>query len=406
MIDIQCKEDCCGCGACVNICPRGCIAMRRDSEGFSYPRVDEALCIQCGLCERVCPFLNPDKSRMPMGVYAAKNPSDEVRLASSSGGIFSMLAGHIIEQGGVVFGAKFDDTWNVVHDYAETKEGLRPFMGSKYVQSATGESYSLAAKFLKENRQVLFSGTPCQIAGLKRYLGADYPNLLTVDVICHGVPSPVVWERYLAETSRSLSAGTASELKIGAISFRDKANGWKNFSFVIRGENNSVLLSESGITENIYMRGFLRDIYLRPSCYACQCKKGSSGSDITLGDYWGIDRVNPEINDWKGVSLILGYTQKGLDMTHGLDAKLISTSYAQALAGNASIEKSAKPPRQRERFFSAMNNGGTISKIIERYSRPGRLQSIKILVTGSLKRILKHTGLLPLAKRVKQKLKP
>lgn len=199
MISINDKKDCCGCAACVQRCPKQCITLHEDNEGFLYPQVDESLCIDCGLCEKVCPVINQADERTPLGVYAAKNPNESVRMQSSSGGVFTMLAERIIDEDGVVFGACFDERWEVVHSYVETKEALAKFRGSKYVQSKIGSTYQQVEGFLKSGRKVLFSGTPCQIAGLKKYLRKEYDNLLAVDFICHGVPSPGVFRTYLQE---------------------------------------------------------------------------------------------------------------------------------------------------------------------------------------------------------------
>lgn len=181
-------------------CPLQCIDLVTDKEGFLYPQVDVTRCIDCGKCEKVCPELVEAGERKATGIYAGVNPDDEVRRASSSGGIFTLLAESVLAENGVVFGARFDKDWNVVHDYTESKEGLGTFRGSKYVQSRNGETFKQAERFLKAGRKVLFSGTPCQIMGLKRYLRREYDNLLTVDFVCHGVPSPLVWRKYVEET--------------------------------------------------------------------------------------------------------------------------------------------------------------------------------------------------------------
>ena len=199
MINIIDKKNCCGCNACVQHCPKSCVTMQEDEEGFLYPIVDQEACIDCGLCEKVCPVLNQGEERKPLQVYAANNPNEEIRMQSSSGGVFTLLAETIIQEGGVVFGARFNDDWEVIHDYTETKEELAAFRGSKYVQSRIGDSYCQAEQFLKKGRKVLFTGTPCQIAGLNLFLRKEYGNLLTVDFICHGVPSPGVWKSYLEE---------------------------------------------------------------------------------------------------------------------------------------------------------------------------------------------------------------
>lgn len=237
MIKVKDKSRCCGCEACVSSCPVQCIDLVMDKEGFLYPQVDVTRCIDCGKCEKVCPELVEAGEGKATGVYAAKNPDDEVRRASSSGGIFTLLAKYVLAENGVVFGARFDKDWNVVHDYTESKEGLGAFRGSKYVQSRTGETFKQAERFLKAGRKVLFSGTPCQIMGLKRYLRREYDNLLTVDFVCHGVPSPLVWRKYIEETlvrqdekiqfRPTLNHLFSDEMPlIEGISFRDKCLGW------------------------------------------------------------------------------------------------------------------------------------------------------------------------------------
>lgn len=236
MINIKDKADCCGCNSCIQVCPRHCIATKTDKEGFAYPVVESFRCIDCGLCERVCPILNQNVTRVPVKTYAAKNPNETIRSKSSSGGIFTLLAEIVIVQGGVLFGARFDEDWNVIHDFTETLEGVAAFCGSKYVQSRIGDSYRRVEKFLKAGRKVLFSGTPCQVAGLKRFLRKEYDNLLIVDFVCHGVPSPKVWQMYLNETiarqgdgkNTVLSHSKSFSYRVKGIDFRSKSTGWKN----------------------------------------------------------------------------------------------------------------------------------------------------------------------------------
>lgn len=211
MIKIQNKQDCCGCAACVQRCPKRCISMKEDNEGFLYPVVDESVCIDCGLCEKVCPIINRPEKLPVKEVLAVKNRNEAERMASSSGGVFIALAKKTIEKGGVVFGAVFDENWEVMHTYAETLDEVKPMMGSKYLQSRIGNSFRDAEKFLKEGREVLFTGTPCQVTALHNYLRKDYLNLLSVDFLCHGVPSPGVWRKYLDEefhlSARRAAAG-------------------------------------------------------------------------------------------------------------------------------------------------------------------------------------------------------
>ena len=370
MIHILDKKLCCGCSACVQRCPKHCIILQEDNEGFLYPKVNGELCINCGLCEAVCPEINQRLKQKPLSVYAAKNSDEQVRLDSSSGGLFSILAEGIIKQKGVVFGACFDENWDVKHRYTESKNDLLAFRGSKYVQSKIGNSFQQVESFLKEDRKVLFTGTPCQIAGLKSYLRKDYDNLLTVDIICHGVPSPRVWREYLHEeiahqriNNDSVKPCSISDknICIESISFRDKQSGWKKYSiaFVFSMVSNSgdkfSFDTRMLYTENPYMKGFLADLYLRPSCYACPAKCGKSGSDITLGDFWGIQNIMPELDDDKGVSVVLVNTERGRNWLNNLEIDLWEVDYIQAVTYNPALEKSSYFPRKREFFFAKSN---------------------------------------------------
>lgn len=399
MIVIRDKKACCGCWACVQRCPRNCITMHEDEEGFSYPVVDTSVCIECGLCEKVCPVLNQAEAKRPLDVYAAINPNEEIRLNSSSGGIFTLLAEKVIADRGVVFGARFDEHWEVVHDYCETSAGLAAFRGSKYVQSRIGACYRQAENFLKTGRRVLFSGTSCQIAGLHRFLGKEYDNLLTVDVICHGVPSPLVWRKYVEaiKTRPQNIIGKNTTLHfadkntaIAGIAFRDKSSGWKRYGFTVRSideSNQERILFREPFYENLFMGGFLKDIYLRPSCYSCPSKSGKAQSDITLGDYWGIEHQHPAMDDDKGTSLVLLHTDKGRMAFEALDCSIEASTYEQALAGNPSIENSVKEPALR-RYFYRMATRGNYPEIIRNVLKktgPSWMARIKF----KLKRILK-----------------
>lgn len=353
MIEITRKEDCAGCWACVQRCPKRCISMHEDNEGFLYPTADAALCIDCGLCEKVCPVINQAEKREPKAAYAATNREDAIRLKSSSGGIFSALSEEVVRQGGVVFGARFDKQWEVVHDWADTSEKLTPFRCSKYVQSRIGDSYVQAEKFLKEGRTVLFSGTPCQIAGLRLFLRKTYENLLLVDIICHGVPSPGVWRDYLnAELKHR--CGFESTSAITSISFRDKSTGWKSYSFTYTVKTPSggeLRVSEPG-SRNTFMRGFLMDLYLRPSCDACPAKHLKSGSDLTLGDYWGLEQTHPELDDNKGMCALMVNTGKGARWVAEISGtmQLTSTPFSDIARYNPSLFHSSHPSFERSLY--------------------------------------------------------
>lgn len=368
MITIQHKQDCCGCSACAQRCPKQCIKMTEDEEGFLYPKVDETKCIDCHLCEKVCPVANQAESRMPIDSYAAYNMDDGVRKDSSSGGIFTLLAEKVIAEGGVVFGATWNEKWQVVHTYNETKEGIVQFRGSKYIQSIIGETYKQAEIFLKSGRKVLYSGTPCQIAGLRLFLRKEYDNLLTIDFICHGVPSPGVFRWYLQEEINNYAARKGRKntvsflpihsipegdvlmpegLSIKGIRFRDKCSGWKKFSFVLllaeasaEGKQNSVSLSYT-LEQNSFLKGFLNDLYLRPSCHKCPAKSLKSGSDITIADYWGY-KDTPNITDTdEGISAVLINSVKGHTEFNKLSLIKEKTIYDLIERTNGAINHSA-----------------------------------------------------------------
>lgn len=400
MINIVNKKDCCGCGACEQECPQRCISLQEDSEGFLYPQVNLKICNNCGLCEHVCPVIHQNEPRKPLYVYAAKNRDEQIRKESSSGGIFTLLAEAILAEGGVVFGARFNDKWEVIHDYTETQEGLANFRGSKYVQSKVGNTFKQTKLFLKQGKKVLYSGTPCQIAGLKKYLRKKYENLLAVDFVCHGVPSPKVLREYIEETKCKLidkeqkkSSTQNPVFEIRRISFRDKNKGWKKFSFVLdmfnkNGESKIKLITFSEtLDKNIYLHGFLQDLFLRPSCHACPSKSLKSSSDITLADFWGINNFYPEFDDNKGISLILSNSAVGVYHLSKLDFDFIQTTYAQAFAGNPSLEKSVKMHKNREKFF-IKTESNYISKRIKISTRPPIKERIKISIFYKTNKLL------------------
>lgn len=397
MINIVDKKLCCGCAACVQRCPKQCITLHEDHEGFLYPKVDADACIDCGLCKKVCPILNEGNKRKPLKVYAAINKDEKIRLESSSGGVFTLLAEQTIEEGGIVFGARFDENWQVCLDYTETIEGIAAFRRSKYVQARTENTYQQAERFLKEGRTVLFTGTPCQIAGLKKYLRKEYDNLLAVDFVCHGVPSPKVWKRYLQEllaskgekNTVSFSPNPSSVSKgyalIAGISFRNKSLGWKKYSFVLRqnltkaiaeGEENSVSFSDMH-RDNTFMCLFLSDVILRPSCYDCHCKEGKSGADITIADFWGIGSISPEMDDDKGTSLIILQTEKGKQFFSVLDIVKKEQTYEEASRSNQGLKSVCKPHPKRKKFFAEMDNVEDLTRFSKVILRISFLKRIK-----------------------------
>ena len=332
--------------------------MQCDSLGIAYPVVDISQCTDCGRCSNVCPFQNIIEPLIHTHCYAAVNRNEEIRLESSSGGVFFELANQIISRGGVVFGATFSKDWNVIHTYAETSDKVLPMIGSKYVQSDTSGTFNQAKHFLNSGREVMYTGTPCQIAGLKHFLNKDYPGLLCVEVICHGVPAPKIWNTYLKElilksTKDQISSTTGTELNnIIGIKFRSKLTGWKNYGFNLQivNEGNKTDIYEK-YRENQYMTAFLSNYTLRPSCYACKCKAGTSQADITIGDFWGIDKTAITEDDDKGVSCVICRSGKGSNMINNLEGlALTKVGYDDIFRHNPSLEKSVTYTYAAKRF--------------------------------------------------------
>lgn len=372
MIEISDKKNCCGCEACSNVCPVNAISMIEDDKGFKYPIIDTNKCIKCNKCNNVCPIINKQsqKSNKYPDTYACINKDENVRIESSSGGIFTSIAEYILNQNGVVFGAKFDNNYNVVHDYIDDKNELYKFRGSKYVQSSINNSYIKAREFLEEGKKVLFTGTPCQIAGLKKFLNKDYENLYTQDIICHGVPSNKVWKKYLKEI--------AKENGITNVNFRDKEKyGWNHFSLKIKTEDYEQ--NEEHSKDN-YMRAFLRNVSLRDSCYSCKFKEKIKDADITLADFWGIKNILPKINDEKGTSLVFLNSKKGKEIFNCIKDKILffNVDFDNVLKYNMNMIKSATENGNREKFFEELDKY-SMKELIKRNTKN----------TGILKRIIR-----------------
>lgn len=295
------EEDCCSCSACANRCPVNAITMQENKEGFLHPVINEDACVDCGQCLKVCPSLNEKKENFLDPKCYAVAAQDEIRANSSSGGLFTILAEYIIKQGGIVCGAAFDEKWNVHHILVDKLEDLNKLKGSKYVQSAIENTYSEIQKLLNNGKKVLFSGTPCQVAGLYTFLGKDYSNLLTMDILCHGAPSRSVWQKYLHEAF--------DFTKIKNVNFRDKSQiGWSCSHSTITLDNDQKVVSDE------YTKLFHQSMILNKACQNCKYSKLPRPADITGGDWWGISKYKEGLNDGKGLSFVLVNTSKGEDI--------------------------------------------------------------------------------------------
>lgn len=386
MINITDKAMCCGCTACVNACPVQCIVMRRDrDEGFDYPVANQDICIGCGRCESVCPVLNPAKPRKPVKAYALR--CDEFVDRSSSGGIFPALAKVVIDDGGVVFGAVVEPDMTVGHAEAQTLEQVQHMRGSKYVQSDLYSVFSDIREYLEADRRVLFTGTPCQVAGLRKYLGDRYEGLIAVDVACHGVPGPGLWEMYVK----------ALEMKHGArmisAGFRDKARGWRHYCFKAAFEGKELTVKA---VDDPYMALFMQDMTLRPSCYSCPSRGGRSCSDLTLSDLWSVARTAPDMDDDRGVSGVLVNTAAGQDLLDRIHAGYRKEVPVEAvMSDNGGFAESLHMPEKRAEFFEGLKVAGVdvyrhMTRYVVRKPLPQRIfRRLKSKLSSVKRRIVK-----------------
>lgn len=385
MMDISSKEKCSGCHACANACPKNCIQMASDIEGFWYPQVDKEQCIDCGLCEKVCPIIHkwqPDDTRSTKAM-AAINQNEEVRLKSSSGGVFTLIAEEILNQDGVVFGAAFTDGFrSVQHICVDNSSGLEELRGSKYVQSKISDTYKKAKEYLDGGRKVLFTGTPCQIGGLYSYLRKPYDNLYTQDIICHGVPSPMVWEKYVEERERKAATKTQR------MSFRHKKYGWKTYAVLFEFTNNTAYVRK--FQEDSFMKAFLSDSCLRPSCYNCSFKGIQRQSDITLADFWGIQNVLPEMDDDKGTSLVIFHSTKGQDLFNAINDKVNTQAVELSVVEkyNSAVIKSCEPNKNRTSFLADIQTND-FDKTASKYTKVPFYKKIRRFIGKCKRKILK-----------------
>ena len=384
MLQIIDKCECTGCHACYNVCPTGSIAMSTDDEGFWYPQIDLATCVDCDQCLKFCPIVHTVSIDNNPIAYAAFHKVDDIRMQSSSGGVFTAFAENVLCKGGVVFGACFDKSFNVVHDYIESVEDIYRLRGSKYVQSKIGDAYKLVRNFINQKRLVLFTGTPCQLSGLKSYLWADSEYLVTQDIICHGVPSPKVWQKYLDQFTLKDN--------IQSVSFRNKDMGWARFSMKVATIGKQY---RRDLTSDNFLKAFLSDLCLRPSCHHCKFKGLNRESDVTLADFWGVELILPDMNDNKGISLVLINSEKGHKLFNNVNNALICkpVDILEATKYNKAATQSIPLPEKRQYFFEHLNEL-PFDSLVEKCTKEKNITKFRRLVhkIGSkTKKILFHS---------------
>ncbi len=356
MMVMKDKVDCCGCGACAQICPMHCIEMREDREGFKYPVIDRSRCIVCNACDKVCPIKKYSESKSleqcKIKAYGGWNKNEEIRSKSSSGGAFSLFAEAVINAGGRVYGAALNEKNEAIHIGVDSLSELQILRGSKYVQCNTGQTYVEIKKLLEEGKRILFVGTPCQAAGLHTFLGnKKYHNLNVVDFICHGVPSPKLFRDYISKLEQE-HGGRIVEYR-----FRNKDRGWNQTGLQLgtyyKFEDGTEVRNYPAF-KDVFMNAFLDDVALRPSCYRCTFKSiPKDYADITIADFWGVNKINRKLNDKKGTSLILVNTEKGMELWNEVSEnfKYEEVNVDTSISKNFPLLKSARLFPRREKFF-------------------------------------------------------
>jgi acetyltransferase-like isoleucine patch superfamily enzyme/coenzyme F420-reducing hydrogenase beta subunit len=386
MLQLERKEDCCGCNACGDICPCKAITFKNDNEGFWYPEIDKKRCIDCELCERVCPIIHIDelkKNDLPQSIcYAAEHKNIEVIFDSTSGGLFSALAEVMYRKKGYVGGAIFNDDLSVSQFVSDQKDDLPRLRSSKYLQSNAEGFYKRIKELLMEEKDVLVCGTPCQMAGLRAYLGKDYPNLIIVDFICRGINSPKIWQKYMQSFADRYGS------KVVFAKAKSKEYGWRNLTQKVRLEDGREFF-ETGSMSN-FTRGYLRtNAYCRPSCYECHFKGFPRIADITLADFWGIEKYDQSMEKNLGTSLVMVNSQKGQEYFELVKKKIhaIQMPFETILAGNPALIKPLHPPLvNREKFFADVDKMN-FTELAEKYILHPRI-STKQKVKNLLKKVL------------------
>ena len=362
------KKDCCGCSSCAQKCPKNAIRMKENEEGFLYPIIDREKCVDCGLCSKVCPQLKKvkEKTMNYPKAYAMRNKNYDELSKSSSGGIFSVLANFVIDNGGVVFGAAYDFNLNINHIKATTKEELSPIRSSKYVQSHINNSYKEAEEALKNGQYVLFTGTPCQISGLNSYLMKDYERLITADIICHGVPSQKLFHKYLDYLSEKFKS------KVVEYNFRSKDKMGLDKVSKVKTADGKIRYIEPDFDP--YYSNFLSCVTFRKSCYQCHYTNYNRMSNFTIGDFWGVDKIHPDFYKEIGNSLVLVNNEKAEKLLDILKDKLemLETNIDFAARHNGNLKRPSSKPQRRDTVYD---------KIDEKNPKEFMKENLKCMIT-------------------------
>ncbi len=384
------KKNCCSCMACMNICPKQAIIRKHDENGFIFPQIIEDLCIECKLCKKVCVFQNKTVTGSePISTYVAINKNKDILLSSTSGGIFGALASLILEKKGIVFGCAFNENMEAEHIAIESPLDIKKIQGSKYMLSNINTTYVEAKKMLNNGKWVLFTGTPCQIAGLKSYLGNNYDKLITADIICHGVPSVKFFKGYIQFLEDKLKG------KVLDIKFRDKSKGWGHIEKVIYKKDGKIKEKLIYPFNSYYHSYFLEGVIIRESCYQCKYACGIRVGDFTMGDYWGIEKVHPEIEAKNGVSVLLVNSKKGMKLMSELEKYIFITksTFVQARKYNGPLNRPTDKSNRRNVIFKIWREGG-YKAVANEYYKSNRKQIIfynfKMLIPKSIKKRLKR----------------
>lgn len=389
MIEILDKKQCCGCTACANACPKNCIVMKEDEEGFLYPEIVKSSCINCKVCEGVCPILGKRKTNEEDIQIAAvaQNRDRDICKQSTSGGIFTPIAEYVINHGGIVYGVEITEDYFVQHTGVEKKEDLVKFRNSKYVQSNLGDIYSHVKTELKNGRMVLFSGTPCQVEGLRKFLNKEYDNLILVDVVCRAVPSPGVWKKYIEMEQRERG-------KVQSVRFRDKALGYQYSTMELKTNDGKTY--RAGIEDQPWLRMFFSGMVIRPSCSECKFRNRNRYSDFTIWDCFNIHSIEKKFNEDVGTTRILIHSEKGYNIFDKIKNKLNYRIIPSDLAVTGVQEMICSPKlnSNRNAFFQDYQNMSMNDLLLKYFPVTTKIKlkvvSRRILNVIGLDKIIKH----------------